>query len=134
MRKWVSTLIPINVLCLVEGSSVERGDLDFVMLKPDRFLQLRSFQFYLVETERLVNVGVGDGIDDADGSFQSSVRAITDDAYTAALGKYLMVHKLETAPGSSPMGGSGQRLFLHVRSIPSNLEKSNKGTVIFADQ
>jgi hypothetical protein len=32
------------------------------------------------------------------------------------------------------MGGSGQHLFLHVRSIPSNLEKSNKGTVIFADQ
>jgi len=69
VRKWVSSLIPINVLCLGEGSSVERGDLDFVMLKPDRFLQLCSFQFYLVETERLVNVGVGDGIDDADGSF-----------------------------------------------------------------
>src|SRR6266567_4649261 len=28
--------------------------------------------------------------------------------------------------------GSGQHLFLHVRSIPSILEKSNKGTVFFA--
>ena len=84
---------------------MEGGDLDFVMLKPDRFLQLRSFQFYLVETEWLVNVRMGDGIDDADGSFQPSVRAITNDAYTAACGKYLIVHKLGTAPRSSPMGG-----------------------------
>jgi len=85
-RKWVSTLIPINVPCLGEGSSVERGDLDFVMLKPDRFLQLRSFQFYLVETEGFVKVWVGDGIDDADGSFQSAVGAIIDDAYKGDCG------------------------------------------------
>src|SRR2546421_10781322 len=110
MRKWVSALIPINVSCLVEGSSVERGDLDFVMLKPDRFLQLRSFQFYLVETERLVNVGVGDGIDGADGFFPSSVGAITDDADTADFGKYLVVAERGTSPGSSPNGGIGQQL------------------------
>ena len=42
---------------------MKRGNLDFVMLKPDRFLQLGSFELDMVETEWLVNVGMGNGID-----------------------------------------------------------------------
>ena len=83
---------------------MKRGNLDFVVLKPDRFLQLGSFEFNMVETEWLVDVGMRNGIDGSDGSFQSSEGAITDDAYTAACGKYLIVHEMGTSPGSSPMG------------------------------
>lgn len=77
---------------------MKRGNLDFVMLKPDRFLQLGSFEFDMVETEWLVEVGVRNGIDGSDGSFQSSERAITDDAHTTAGGEYVVVHAMEIAP------------------------------------
>ena len=44
----------------------ERGDLDFIMLEPDWFLQMRSFEFDTVEAKRLIDVGMGNGIDGSD--------------------------------------------------------------------
>lgn len=69
-----------------------------MVLKPDWFLQMCSFEFNVVETERLVNVTMRDSIYSPNRSLQSSEGAITDDAHTTAWGKYLIVHAEGNAP------------------------------------
>ncbi len=63
-----ATRLPTFLITREYVSLDERGDLDLIMLEPDRLLQMRSFEFDVVETKRLVDVGMGDGIDGSDGS------------------------------------------------------------------
>ncbi len=78
-----------------------RSDLDFIVLKPDWFLKMCSFEFNMVETERFVDVRVGNGVNGSDRSSQPPERAIADDAHATACWKYLVVHTIGNAPGSS---------------------------------
>ena len=63
---------------------IRRNDLHFVMLKPDRLLNVRSFQLHTIETKRLVSFRIGNKIYYSDRPSQSSERAITGHTYSTA--------------------------------------------------
>ena len=74
------------------------------MLEPDRLLQVRPFEFNVVETERLVDVGMGDHIDGSDCSLQSSEGAVAHNTHTTTGRKYRVAHQVGDAPVPSPRG------------------------------
>ena len=59
---------------------------------------MRPFEFDVVETERFVDVGVGDDIDCSDCTFQSSEGAVAHNTHTTTSRKYLVAHQEEDAP------------------------------------
>jgi hypothetical protein len=56
---------------------MRRNDLHFVVLEPDRFLNVRSFQLHTIETKRLVSFRIGNNVYYSDRPSQSSERAIS---------------------------------------------------------
>ncbi len=67
LKKEGSSAATLSLLIIrVKVPLDERGDLDFIMLEPDWLLQICSFEFDVVETKWLIDVGMGDGINGSD--------------------------------------------------------------------
>ena len=82
---------------------MKRTYLDLVMLEPDWLLQMRPFEFDVIETERFVDIWMGDDVDCSDCTFQSSKGAIAYNTHATTCRKYLIAHQMGIAPVPSPL-------------------------------
>jgi hypothetical protein len=83
---WLS--LHTSTLATSRRTSGSRSNwLYFIRFKPDRFLNVRSFESDLVETKRLIKIN-SNGIDSLDRSPEASERTITGHPYPTAYLKY----------------------------------------------
>ncbi len=80
----------------------------------------------MVETKRFVNVGIRNGINGSDRSFESSERTIANNTHTTAWGKYLVAHRMVNAPGPSPMKDCGDDNSTLAQAYLPNAQKATK--------